>query len=66
MQSMESSSDTVQAPDNSPYAANVGVGQGSGDSSQGAGVGAAAWTMLAKAGEVLKKSEEAAWRAVRR
>jgi hypothetical protein len=29
------------------------------------GVGAAAWNMLSKAGEALKKGEEAAWKAVR-
>jgi hypothetical protein len=28
-------------------------------------IGGAAWDILAKAGEVLKKGEEAAWRAVR-
>jgi len=58
-----------QAPDNAPYTAGGGIGghngggEGSGDS--GEGVGAAAWNMLSKAGEALKKGEEAAWRAVR-
>jgi hypothetical protein len=31
----------------------------------GGGVGGAAWNMLSRAGEALKKGEEAAWRAVR-
>jgi len=34
-------------------------------SEEGAGVGGAAWNLLNKAGEALKKGEEAAWRAVR-
>jgi hypothetical protein len=32
---------------------------------QGEGVGAQAWNMLTKAGEALKKGEEAVWKAVR-
>lgn len=58
----------VQAPDNAPYTAGGGIGvpgssSGGGDSTEG--VGATAWNMLSKAGEALKKGEEAAWRAVR-
>jgi hypothetical protein len=58
-----------QAPDNAPYTAGGGIGghNGGGQSSEssGEGVGAAAWNVLSKAGEALKKGEEAAWRAVR-
>lgn len=58
----------VQAPDNAPHTAEGGTGapgitSGGVDNSEG--VGAAAWNMLSKAGEALKKGEEAAWRAVR-
>ncbi|KAJ4369940.1 hypothetical protein N0V83_005704 [Neocucurbitaria cava] len=61
----------VQAPDNAPYTAGGGIGGisggdgGGGQGSEDAGVGAAAWNMLSKAGEALKKGEEAAWRAMR-
>lgn len=60
----------VQAPDNAPYTAGGGIGVPGGQSgnAEGAstdGVGAAAWNMFSKAGEALKKGEEAAWRAVR-
>jgi hypothetical protein len=53
-----------QAPDNTPYGQGIGTGggQASGDDES---VGGAAWNMLSKAGEALKKGEEAAWRAVR-
>ncbi|KAK7185438.1 hypothetical protein DPSP01_001943 [Paraphaeosphaeria sporulosa] len=58
-----------QAPDNSPYAAgggSLGTGGVSGAGTQESeGVGAQAWNMLAKAGEALKKGEEAVWKAVR-
>ncbi|KAF2179027.1 hypothetical protein K469DRAFT_717531 [Zopfia rhizophila CBS 207.26] len=50
----------VQNPDNSPYAPPAQTEQ-QGDG----GVGGAAWNMLFKAGEALRKGEEAAWRAVR-
>lgn len=53
----------AQHADNSPYTAGTTGGQ------QGAGedasTGGAAWGLLSKAGEALKKGEEAAWRAVR-
>ena len=53
----------VQTPDNNPYmAGGVGAQQ---DSGADGGVGGAAWNVLNKAGEALKKGEEAAWRAVR-
>jgi hypothetical protein len=57
-----------QAPDNAPYTVGGGIGAGGGGGvSEGVteGVGAAAWNMLSKAGEALKKGEEAAWKAVR-
>ena len=57
-----------QAPDNSPYMAGggaLGTGGVSGTGGGGEGVGAQAWSMLAKAGEALKKGEEAVWKAVR-
>ncbi|KAF2268968.1 hypothetical protein CC78DRAFT_333350 [Lojkania enalia] len=53
-----------QNPDNSPYGTGLGGAQQDGGSS--GGVGEAAWNMLSKAGEALKKGEEAAWRAVRK
>lgn len=60
--SLEGPPGYVQA-DNTPYAPmggrdDRGVGEDG-------GIGGAAWNMLAKAGEALKKGEEAAWRAVR-
>ncbi|KAF1937270.1 hypothetical protein EJ02DRAFT_61627 [Clathrospora elynae] len=62
----------VQAPDNAPYTTGGGIGvggyggRGAGEGSEsGEGVGAAAWSMLSKAGEALKKGEEAAWRAIK-
>ncbi|KAF2443432.1 hypothetical protein P171DRAFT_432691 [Karstenula rhodostoma CBS 690.94] len=58
-----------QAPDNSPYAAgggSLGTGGVSGaGANEGEGVGAQAWNMLSRAGEALKKGEEAVWKAVR-
>jgi hypothetical protein len=58
-----------QAPDNAPYTVGGGIGghTGGGEPSgaEGQGVGATAWNMLSKAGEALKKGEEAAWRAVK-
>lgn len=53
-----------QAPDNAPYSGG-GIG-GSTDRGEGSGegMGAAAWNVLSKAGEALKKGEEAAWKAV--
>lgn len=57
-----------QAPDNSPYAAGggaLGTGGVSGMGGQDESVGTQAWNMLAKAGEALKKGEEAVWKAVR-
>lgn len=51
----------TQAPDNTTYSAGLGGQQSSGDGS----IGGAAWNVLSKAGEALKKGEEAAWRAVR-
>ncbi|KAF1961523.1 hypothetical protein CC80DRAFT_239094 [Byssothecium circinans] len=56
-----------QAPDNTPYAPMVGSGVGAGGDRVGGGegVGAAAWNMLAKAGDALKKGEEATWKAIR-
>ncbi|KAH7392790.1 hypothetical protein BKA66DRAFT_438933 [Pyrenochaeta sp. MPI-SDFR-AT-0127] len=53
----------VQAPDNAPYSAGGSIGAAEGENTEG--VGAAAWNVLSKAGEALKKGEEAAWRAVR-
>ncbi|ORY18037.1 hypothetical protein BCR34DRAFT_596606 [Clohesyomyces aquaticus] len=61
--SLENPPGYMQNPDNSPYAPGgnaTGEQSGSGD----AGIGGAAWNMLSKAGEALKKGEEAAWRAV--
>lgn len=56
----------IQAPDNAPFTVGGGIGERQGGSSgQEQGVGAAAWGMLSKAGEALKKGEEAAWRAVK-
>lgn len=57
----------VQAPDNTQNsAAALGTGSGGQDSAGGdGGIGGAAWGLLAKAGEALKKGEEAAWKAVR-
>lgn len=59
-----------QAADNAPYTVGGGIGGGevgvSGrGGAEGEGVGATAWGYLSKAGEALKKGEEAAWRAVR-
>jgi hypothetical protein len=58
-----------QAPDNAPYTAGGGIGghggTGSANASEGDSVGTAAWNMISKAGEALKKGEEAAWRAVK-
>lgn len=54
-----------QAPDNTPYQAGGGMGGQQDGSGTDGGVGGAAWNMLAKAGEALKKGEEAAWKAVR-
>jgi hypothetical protein len=56
-----------QAPDNAPYTAGGGIGGGIGGgdtATEGAGVGATAWSMLSKAGDALKKGEEAAWKAI--
>jgi hypothetical protein len=56
-----------QAPDNAPYTAGGGIGggMGGGDTgAEGAGVGATAWNMLSRAGDALKKGEEAAWKAI--
>ena len=55
-----------QAPDNAPFTSGGGRG-GSTDRGEvsGEGVGAAAWSMLSKAGEALKKGEEAAWKVMR-
>jgi hypothetical protein len=56
-----------QAPDNAPYTAGGGIGggMGGGDTgAEGAGIGATAWSMLSKAGDALKKGEEAAWKAI--
>lgn len=65
---LEHSSGYTQAPDNAPFTSGGGIGeqghQGENRGSEG-GVGATAWNMLAKAGEALKKGEEAAWKAVR-
>ncbi len=55
----------VQAPDNSSYGVGGGTGTSMGQDGEEGGVGAAAWNILNKAGEALKKGEEAAWRAVR-
>lgn len=57
----------VQAPDNAPYTSGGGIGAQDRSAEQGGdeGVGATAWNMLSKAGEALKKGEEAAWRAVK-
>ena len=52
----------VQRVDNSPYTRPAGGQQGGGEES---GTGGTAWGLLSKAGEALKKGEEAAWRAVR-
>ncbi|KAF2640554.1 hypothetical protein P280DRAFT_321704 [Massarina eburnea CBS 473.64] len=58
-----------QAPDNTPYAPLGGSGTGAevstGGDGSNEGVGAAAWSMLSKAGEALKKGEEATWKAIR-
>lgn len=58
-----------QAPDNAPYTAGGGIGghtdRGGESEGSGEGVGATAWGLLSKAGEALKKGEEAAWKAVR-
>jgi hypothetical protein len=43
----------------------TGAGEGGQEQGGGGGVGDAAWNMLSRAGEALKKGEEAAWRAVR-
>ncbi|KAF2710948.1 hypothetical protein K504DRAFT_480985 [Pleomassaria siparia CBS 279.74] len=53
----------TQGPDNSPYAANTSGGHP--DSAQDGIVAGTAWGLLNKAGEALKKGEEAAWRAVK-
>ena len=55
----------AQAPDNAPYTAGGGIGGTGGQESEEGGVGAAAWNALSKAGEALKRGEEAAWRALR-
>lgn len=60
----------AQAPDNAPFTAGGGIGGsgglgGQGQGSEEGGVGAAAWNVLSKAGEALKKGEEAAWKALR-
>ncbi|KAF2730533.1 hypothetical protein EJ04DRAFT_555350 [Polyplosphaeria fusca] len=63
-----------QRADNTPYGTGVGGGAGDGQQREGGGgggggdgsVGDAAWGLLSKAGEALKKGEEAAWRAVRK
>jgi hypothetical protein len=58
-----------QAPDNAPYTVGGGIGghggAGEGSGSSEEGVGATAWNYLSKAGEALKKGEEAAWRAMK-
>jgi hypothetical protein len=57
----------VQAPDHpAGYVGSTG-GEQQGTSGAGGegGIGDAAWNILSKAGEALKKGEEAAWRAVR-
>jgi hypothetical protein len=41
------------------------VGGGTGAAGGDGSVGGAAWNMLSKAGEALKKGEEAVWKAVR-
>lgn len=58
----------VQAADHYPGGyqgpgASGGVGTGAGE--EGEGITDTAWNLLSKAGEALKKGEEAAWRAVR-
>lgn len=67
--SLEGPAGYQQAADNSPYAVGGGaLGTGGvGGTASGAeeGVGAQAWGMLARAGEALKKGEEAIWKAVR-
>ncbi|KAF2688766.1 hypothetical protein K458DRAFT_414478 [Lentithecium fluviatile CBS 122367] len=55
---------TQQAPDNTVY--GTGIDAGANQEGVDGGVGGTAWNMLAKAGEALKKGEEAAWRAVRK
>jgi len=54
----------TQALDNTPYGQGIGAGGGGGGTDDGS-VGGAAWNILSKAGEALKKGEEAAWKAVR-
>jgi hypothetical protein len=58
-----------QAPDNAPYTAGGGIGghSGAGNATgvEGESVATTAWNVLSKAGEALKKGEEAAWRAVK-
>lgn len=58
----------VQAPDNHPSnpLPGAGAGEQASTGSGSGGVGDAAWNMLSRAGEALKKGEEAAWRAVRK
>jgi hypothetical protein len=66
-QSLEHPPGYVQAPDHLPGSnfATGGGGNSTGTGSSGeGGVGEAAWNMLSKAGEALKKGEEAAWRAI--
>jgi len=69
--SLEGPQGYVQAPDNSPYVAGGGGlgtrGVNGTGSEQGTdtSVGTAAWNILSKAGEALKKGEEAVWKAVR-
>ncbi|PSN67803.1 hypothetical protein BS50DRAFT_620277 [Corynespora cassiicola Philippines] len=55
----------IQALDNTPYSAGPQHHQQQQGGESDESVGGAAWSMLAKAGEALKKGEEAAWRAVR-
>lgn len=55
----------VQAPNNAPYTQGGRLGAQAGQDGETGGVGSAAWNMLSKAGEALKKGEEAAWKAVR-
>jgi hypothetical protein len=58
-----------QAPDNAPYTVGGGIGghggAGNATGSEGESVATTAWNVLSKAGEALKKGEEAAWRAVK-
>lgn len=47
------------------YSQNQGSSGGAEPQEGGGGVADAAWNLLSKAGEALKKGEEAAWKAVR-